>query len=110
MLAAAALALGLVFGLRWPLLLALTLLATGIFSRTLTGRISSAWLTFSEVIGKFNSRVILTLIFCLVLTPVAYLYRVFKKDPLKLEKLRGRGSYFHDRAHTYAKADLENVW
>lgn len=107
--AAAALVLALLTRSWWPLIVALGLLAAGLLSAKLAALLAAAWLAFGEALGNFNSKIILTLIYWLVLTPTALLYRAVKKDPLGLARQDG-GSYFHDRAHTFTKGDLENGW
>ena len=62
------------------LLLALLLIVIGISSSFLTGKISWAWLKFSELIGNIMSKVILSLIYFIFLVPIALLYQLSKKD------------------------------
>lgn len=90
------------------LLLALLLIVIGISSSFLTGKISWAWLKFSELIGSIMSKVILSLIYFIFLVPIALLYQLSKKDNLSLK--RKKGSYYIDRNHTYLAKDLENIW
>jgi hypothetical protein len=66
------------------------------------------WFRLGGLLGKLNGYVLLTLIFYLILTPVALLNRIFSKDPLRLKKKDG--SYFHDRSHTYSAKDISNPW
>lgn len=42
-----------------------------------------AWWSFAQVLGWVNSRVVLTLFFLLVLTPIGLAMRLFGRDPLK---------------------------
>jgi hypothetical protein len=44
-----------------------------------------------------------------MLCPIAFLYRLKKKDPLQLKR-KPAGSYFTTRNHTYTARDLENLW
>jgi hypothetical protein len=71
-------------------------------------RIVWAWYKLAEVLGWFNSRVLLSLIYYLVVTPIALLFRLFGNDPLLLKDKKG--SMFNFREHTYTKEDLENPW
>jgi hypothetical protein len=66
------------------------------------------WLKFGEALGYVNSRIILAILFFLILTPVALVQRIFKKDSLMLK--RGSSSLFFERNHQYTKKDLENPW
>ena len=88
---------------------ALTLLIVGLFIKPLAAQISKGWLKFAEVLGTFNSKLILSLTFYLFLTPIAYLFRVFTKNPLML-KTENAASFYTERNHTYSGADLEKMW
>jgi hypothetical protein len=68
------------------------------------------WMKLAMLLGKINSTILLTLIFFVLLTPIAWLYRLFNKDPLQLKKNFNKPSYFISRNHTYTKADLEKMW
>jgi len=41
------------------------------------------WWRFAHILGWVNARILLTLFFVLVLTPVGYLTRLFGRDPLR---------------------------
>jgi hypothetical protein len=88
---------------------AVALLIVGLFIKPLAAQISKGWLKFAEVIGTFNSKVILSLTFYLFLTPIAFLFRLFTKNPLML-KSDNAASYYTERNHTYSGADLEKMW
>ncbi len=88
---------------------ALALLIIALFIRPAAKQISRGWLKFAEVIGTFNSRVILSLTFYLFLTPIAFLFRLFTRNPLML-KADDAPSFYTERNHTYSGADLEKMW
>ncbi len=50
---------------------------------------SAAWWRFSRALGHVNARVLLTLAYALVLTPIGLIWRVTGRDPL----LRGRRAF-----------------
>lgn len=66
------------------------------------------WYKLAEGLGWFNSRVLLSLVYYLIVTPIALLFRLFGNDPLLLKNKRG--SMYNFREHTYTKNDLENPW
>ena len=68
-----------------------------------------AWLKFALGIGWVNSRILLSIIYFIFLMPLAWLSRLFTKDPLML-KARGSSSLYITRNHQYKKEDLENIW
>lgn len=103
--------LGRAFGARYADAAAFLLLATALLLPGTASRIAALWLRFGAFLGRVNSRILLTLIFYLVLTPTAFLYRLFsRKDPLGLRKDRSSGSFWHTRDLEYGKEDLEKSW
>jgi hypothetical protein len=89
--------------------LALFFLFLGIFVKKAAVWLAWGWLRFAHLIGTVNTKIILTLIFYLILTPIAFLYRLFHGDFLKI-KQKGPESNWHHRDHTYNKSDLEKSW
>ncbi|MDB5261881.1 MAG: hypothetical protein JWQ14_1162 [Adhaeribacter sp.] len=71
--------------------------------------IAAAWTRFALALGYINGIILLSLIFFIILCPIAFLYRFKKKDPLQLEK-KTAGTYFKSRNHTYTASDLEKLW
>jgi hypothetical protein len=67
------------------------------------------WEKFSYALGWFNSRVLLSIVFIFFLTPIALLYRLFKGDPLNVNKPPDE-STFIERNHLYNAKDLQNPW
>lgn len=90
------------------LLVALLLIFIGIISPFLSAKISGAWLKLAELIGSVMSKIILSLVFFIILVPIALLYRLTKKNPLFLK--RQEGSYYIIRNKQYSPKDIENIW
>ncbi len=110
-LALVSLAAGLYFDARPFSILALALLFTGLFLKRIAVRIAEAWMRFAGVLGAFNSRVILALIFYLFLTPLAFVYRLFHGDFLRLRRADDpKTSYWTRRDHRYSAGDLGKIW
>ncbi|OGW40700.1 MAG: hypothetical protein A2Y97_07585 [Nitrospirae bacterium RBG_13_39_12] len=110
-LALACVALGLLFEMKVFFYVALVLLFIGIFVKKLSLIIAKGWLKFAHVLGTINSKIILTLIFFLFLTPIAVLYRIVKGDFMRLRKSSVYSkSYWIEKNHKYVSKDLENVW
>ena len=68
-----------------------------------------AWLKLALGLGWINSRILLSLIYFLFLLPIAWISRLFTKDPLNLKK-NNTPSLYVTRNHEYTKEDLENIW
>jgi hypothetical protein len=52
---------------------------------------SAAWWRFSRVLGHFNARVLLTILFSIVLVPLSIVWRMTGKDPLARRRGNWRG-------------------
>ncbi len=66
------------------------------------------WYKLAEVLGWINSRIILSLVFFLLVLPLGFLSRLFKKNPLHLKN--NTKTLFEERNHLYKKEDLRNLW
>lgn len=71
--------------------------------------IVKGWYKIAEILGAINGRILLSLVFFVVLFPVAVLARMGNKNPLHLKKESGN-SVFKDRNHKYVPADMDKVW
>ena len=70
--------------------------------------VARVWLGLSRLTGAVMSRVILSLVFFLVLTPIALLRRVLGHDPMRRKGWKaGAGSVFETRDHTYTAEEIE---
>jgi hypothetical protein len=79
-LALAALVFHFVWEVKWLIWLAAGLLVLTLKPNPLANLIARLWLKLSEYIGNFMSKVILSLVFFLLLTPIAVLYRLFNRE------------------------------
>ena len=73
---------------------ALALMLVALFVKPLARVLSRAWMKFAEVVGTFNSKLILSLVFYLLLTPLALLYRAFNRNPLSIKPGQEEGVTF----------------
>ena len=65
---------------------------------------SAAWWKFAAALGYVNSRILLTLLFSVLLVPIAMLWRLLGKDPLnrRRDQFEGWTAYptrYRDRNH-----------
>lgn len=67
------------------------------------------WFKIALALGWVNSRVLLTVVYFLFLMPIAWISRLFTKDPLALRNHK-RDTLYHTRNHVYTEKDLENIW
>lgn len=88
---------------------ALILALIGIFSLTVAKWIHIGWMKFAQVLGTINSYILMSIIFYIILLPIALLYRLTNKSA-RFSTLSTKKSSFHERNHTYEAKDLANVW
>jgi len=67
------------------------------------------WMMIAKVLGYINSRILLTVSFFLILTPVALMARMLRKTSFRLS-INKADSLFTTRNHLYSKKDLEQPW
>ena len=103
------LAIGWIFNI--PVLgkIAVVIGAISIFIPAAAGAIEWAWFKLAIALGWVNSRILLSVIYFLFLMPIAWLSRMFTKDPLALKRT-SRDTLFVTRDHLYEAKDLENIW
>jgi hypothetical protein len=69
------------------------------------------WFGFSHLLGTVMSKVILTIVFVLVVTPIALIRRMMGKDALKLKAFKaGPASVMVERNHTFTAADISKPY
>ena len=61
--------------------LCVLLVVPGLLAPAMLAPVQRAWMAFAEVLGAFNTRVILGLLFYVVFTPVGFVMRLFH-DPM----------------------------
>jgi hypothetical protein len=72
--------------------------------------IVKGWYKLAEILGAINGRILLSVVFFVILFPVAVLSRIGKKNnPLSLKRESAK-SVFVERNHKYTGKDLEQVW
>lgn len=69
------------------------------------------WFGLSEVLGAVVSRILLTVLFFGVVTPIGLVRRALGGDPMRLRQWRrGRESVFTVRDHHYTPADIDRPY
>lgn len=72
---------------------AAALLVVGLFLPSWAGRFDRAWMRLARALGYVNSRVLLTTVYYLVITPFGLIMRLLGRDPLR-RRDSGRDSYW----------------
>jgi hypothetical protein len=69
--------------------------------------IASFWLGLSKILGAIMSRVLLSMLFFLLVTPIGLLRRLWGKDPIMLKQWKaGNASVFKIRNQEYNAQDM----
>lgn len=78
------------------LIISLAIIIIGLLSPFLAKYIFKAWMGLAKVLGYINSRILLTVIYFLILTPLALLRNLFRKKPhsVSLSNYSGRNHKF----------------
>ena len=69
------------------------------------------WLGLSDLLGAVVSKILLSIVFFGIVTPIAILRRISGKDSLKLRAFKaGQDSVMLERNHTFVSGDLEKPY
>jgi hypothetical protein len=73
--------------------------------------IAVVWLGLSHLLGIVVSKVLLTLVFCVIVVPIGMVRRVLGYDSLQLKKFKsGEDSVMTVRDHTFTGKDIEKPY
>lgn len=91
------------------LLIAVFIGLGGIFSNEFSIRIESLWMKLSWVLSLIVPKIILTIVYYILLTPIAILSRLIaKKDELSLKNTKS--SLFNECNKKFDKNSFKNPW
>lgn len=72
---------------------------------------AAVWFWISGVLSVIGSRVLLTIVFIIVVTPVGLVRRILNKDNLRKDQFKkGTKSVMNDRNHLYTAEDFTNTF
>jgi hypothetical protein len=108
-LSLAAIVFHIILEVKWLLWLAIGFLVISLKQNSLADLIARLWMKLSEHIGNFMSKIILSMIFFLLLTPIAMLYRLFNRDMINYFFDRSSASTFH-KASVPERNSFEHPW
>jgi hypothetical protein len=81
---------------------------SGILIRPLGRLIALGWYKLAELLNLIMSKVVLSLVYLLILVPVASLQKIWNKD--KLRTRQNKETMWRHRNHRYTPEDLKNIW
>lgn len=69
------------------------------------------WFRFAETVSTVMSKVVVSVVFFVVVTPIGLARRLLKVDSLQLKAFKtGRGSVMVERRHRFTGEDLEQLY
>ena len=89
----------------WSLIISIIFLFLGLLNSRVLSPLNKLWFRFGLLLGKIISPIIMGIIFFLVVTPIAIIMRLFKKDILNL-KFKENNTYWIDK--TGPKSKMRN--
>lgn len=92
----------------WMLYVSVGLGVLGMISIGLNRWIHLAWIFIGEKLGFVVNKIIMGVLYIVVLLPLSFLARIFRKDVMDLKP--GLKSSLHQRNHLYGADDLKNPW
>jgi Saxitoxin biosynthesis operon protein SxtJ len=81
----------------------------GIFSGWLSRQIDRVWMRLARMLGWLSNGVLLSVVFLVVVVPVAIFRRMLRKDRMTYFD-QSATSNFVTRDHLFAREDLEKTW
>ena len=75
-------------------IIGIVLILAGLITPIILKPLNKAWMTLAILMGWVMTRVILTILFYIVLTPTAFIARLFKKNFLDLRIDKSRDTYW----------------
>ncbi len=93
------------------LLAAIVLLVANMIEPRIYAPIAVVWLGFSRLLGAVTSKILLSILFFGLVTPIGVLRRLFRKDSLKLRAFKaGEESVMLVRNHKFVRSDIEKPY
>jgi hypothetical protein len=93
------------------LLAAIALHIVNMLAPRIYAPIAVVWLGFSHLLGAVMSKILLSILFFILVTPIGVLRRLFRKDSLKLRAFKaGEESVMLVRNHMFVGGDIEKPY
>ena len=73
--------------------------------------LAKIWIGFSIIVGNVVSRILLSIIFYVLVTPVGFIRKLFGADPMQLKKWKNDSdTVFRERNHLFQARDIEKPY
>ena len=86
----------------WSLIISLIFLILGLLNSKILNPLNKLWFKFGMILGRIVSPIIMSIIFFLVVTPIALIMKLLKKDLLNL-KFNKTNTYWIEKSGPKSK-------
>ena len=86
----------------WSLIISLIFLILGLLNSKILNPLNKLWFKFGMILGRIISPIIMSFIFFLVVTPIALIMKLLKKDILNL-KFNKTNTYWIEKSGSKSK-------
>ena len=86
----------------WSLIISLIFLILGLLNSKILNPLNKLWFKFGMILGRIVSPIIMSIIFFLVVTPIALIMKLLKKDILNL-KFNKTNTYWIEKSGPKSK-------
>ena len=86
----------------WSLIISLIFLILGLLNSKILNPLNKLWFKFGMILGRIISPIIMSIIFFLVVTPIALIMKLLKKDLLNL-KFNKTNTYWIEKSGSKSK-------
>jgi hypothetical protein len=101
--------LSMIFHWKWAIIASFFIGISGVLSGYFAEKIHYLWMKLAFLMNLVFSNLFLALVFYVILTPIALLYRLFRREDALLLK-RNPGSTFTIKQRTFNADDFVNPW
>ena len=81
----------------WSVIISLIFLLLGLIKSKILIPLNNYWIKLGEILGKIVAPIVMLIVFLLVVTPMAFLVKLFGKDLLNLKFNKKINSYWLSR-------------
>mgnify|MGYP001273885474 CR=1 FL=1 len=86
----------------WTIIPAITFLILGLLNSPILTPLNKIWFKFGILIGNFISPIVMGLVFFIIITPIALIMRILRKNLLSLTKSKNK-SYWVEKSSIKSK-------
>jgi len=95
---------------RWPWPLVAALVVWAIVWPATLGVVYKPWMRFAHILGFFNTRILLGLVFFVLFVPIAQFFKLFGIDPLDRKVFFGDSVSYWKQSKQIDKQSMENLY